>query len=63
MDAEFECAVCYETNSTFVDPTGGASQQYVEDCQVCCHPNVLTISWDDELQMYLITARSELGDG
>ena len=29
-----------------VDPTGGNSQQYVEDCPVCCHPNVIRIEFD-----------------
>ena len=39
--AEYYCAYCGETNLTFVDLTGGYQQSYVEDCQVCCRPNVL----------------------
>ncbi len=27
---------------TDVDESGGLLQEYVEDCQVCCQPNVLT---------------------
>ena len=38
MDALFTCAFCLEPNSIFVDPAGGESQRYVEDCQVCCRP-------------------------
>jgi len=30
---------------------------YVEDCQVCCKPNVLAIHWDGE--GYLIQAELE----
>ena len=43
IEAEFICAYCGEVNATTVDPSGGRSQSYVEDCQVCCRPNVLTI--------------------
>ncbi|MEL6912530.1 MAG: CPXCG motif-containing cysteine-rich protein, partial [Cyanobacteria bacterium J06598_4] len=39
--AEYSCAFCGETNSTFVDISGGMQQSYTEDCQVCCRPNVL----------------------
>ena len=44
----FHCAVCGEPNETFVDESAGASQEYVEDCQVCCRPNVLRISINEE---------------
>ncbi len=44
----FDCAYCGEPNETFVDLTGGFTQSYTEDCQVCCRPNVLFISIDEE---------------
>lgn len=40
---EYACAYCGEVNETLVDPTAGAKQSYVEDCAVCCRPNVLTV--------------------
>ncbi len=46
--AEFQCAYCGETNEISVDPDGGMNQVYNEDCQVCCRPNKLTVSWKDE---------------
>lgn len=46
--AEYYCAYCGETNLTFVDLTGGYQQSYVEDCQVCCRPNVLFLRVDEE---------------
>lgn len=61
MDSAFTCAYCGETNTIFVDPTGGSQQTYVEDCQVCCAPNVLTIVWDNDLAMYLAAAVTENG--
>jgi transcription elongation factor Elf1 len=59
MDSEFTCAFCGETNSVFIDPAGGAVQRYVEDCQVCCQPNVLNIAWCNQTGHYTIDAESE----
>jgi Cysteine-rich CPXCG len=41
--SEYICAYCGESNFTFVDISAGMQQSYVEDCQVCCQPNVLYI--------------------
>jgi hypothetical protein len=41
--AEYVCAFCGELNETVVDPTAGQKQSYVEDCSVCCNPNVLNV--------------------
>ena len=46
IDASFHCAFCGERVDTSVDPSAGSAQSYVEDCQVCCRPNVLRISVD-----------------
>ncbi|MGA3243253.1 MAG: CPXCG motif-containing cysteine-rich protein [Bacteroidota bacterium] len=43
----FRCAVCGEKNETFVDLSAGSIQSYVEDCAVCCRPNVLHIRIDE----------------
>ena len=46
--AEYTCAYCGEPNTTFVDLSAGGQQSYVEDCQVCCQPNVLFLAIDEE---------------
>ncbi len=46
--AEYTCAYCGETNLTFIDLSAGMQQSYVEDCQVCCQPNVLYLEIDEE---------------
>ena len=43
----YRCAVCGEENETLVDPSAGSIQSYVEDCAVCCRPNVLHIRIDE----------------
>ncbi len=45
--AEYYCAYYGEPNTTFIDLSTGSTQQYVEDCQVCCRPNVLYITIDE----------------
>ena len=44
--ATYTCASCGETIDIVVDPSGGLSQEYVEDCWVCCRPNNLRIAID-----------------
>jgi hypothetical protein len=59
ITASFECARCGEVNETSVDPSQGARQSYVEDCQVCCCPNVLEIRVDGEEASIDATLESE----
>lgn len=46
--ADYTCAYCGETNMTFIDLSAGSQQSYVEDCQVCCQPNVLYVQIDED---------------
>ncbi len=55
----YTCPSCFESVDTFPDPGGGAHQSYVEDCSVCCRPNVLDATWDEELDAYVIHATRE----
>jgi Cysteine-rich CPXCG len=59
MDAGFQCAGCGQWNETSIDESAGMRQSYVEDCQVCCKPNLLRVSFDPESQEFFITARLE----
>jgi hypothetical protein len=59
MEAGFQCACCGEWNETAVDESAGSRQSYVEDCQVCCRPNVLRAEYDTELGTYFISAELE----
>jgi cysteine-rich CPXCG protein len=59
MQAGFQCAGCGEWNDTTVDESAGRTQSYIEDCQVCCKPNVLQISYDPEVEQFYIMAELE----
>jgi hypothetical protein len=59
MTAGFQCAGCGEWNETTVDSSAGMRQSYIEDCQICCKPNVLTVNWDMSAGEYMISAELE----
>lgn len=40
------CPHCGEMLDLAVDPTGGSSQQWVTDCEVCCSPILVRIEID-----------------
>ena len=43
-EAAYVCDACGEEIVVPVDAAAGAGQEYVEDCPVCCRPNVVTVS-------------------
>jgi hypothetical protein len=59
MQAGFQCAGCGEWNTTSVDESAGRRQTYVEDCQVCCKPNVLQVEYDLTGDAFFIRAQLE----
>ena len=44
-DDSYVCPNCGETVVIPLDPSGGDEQQYVEDCPVCCNPNVIHVEF------------------
>jgi len=56
---EYACASCGEINETLVDPIAGLKQSYVEDCAVCCRPNVLHVLVEPSSGSVVIEAVNE----
>lgn len=48
LEAEVICPYCGEASTISLDPGGGAEQDYVEDCQVCCQPWHVSVRYDGE---------------
>ena len=42
-EASYTCTACGEEIVVPIDASAGSRQEYVEDCPVCCRPNVLTV--------------------
>lgn len=59
IPASYVCAWCGEKNDIVIDPSQGREQQMVEDCQICCRPNVLYIYRDPATGKYLVKPERE----
>ena len=46
-EASYVCDACGEEIVIPVDLSAGESQEYVEDCPVCCRPNVIHVEIDE----------------
>lgn len=47
-EVSYTCENCGEEIVVSVDPSAGSEQTYVEDCPVCCSPNVLRVVIDED---------------
>ena len=47
-DAFYVCDACGEEIVIPLDPSQGSEQEYVEDCPVCCRPNVIHVEFDEQ---------------
>ena len=47
-EATVRCPHCGESVEITLDPGSGEDQQYVEDCEVCCQPWQVHLSYDLE---------------
>jgi cysteine-rich CPXCG protein len=45
-EGSYTCDSCGEEIVIPLDPSAGRHQEYVEDCPVCCCPNVITVEFD-----------------
>ncbi len=47
-EVAYVCDSCGEEIVVPVDTSAGAEQRFVEDCPVCCRPNVIHVEIDDD---------------
>lgn len=50
-EASYVCDACGKEIVVPLDLSAGSSQEYVEDCPVCCRPNVVHVEVDDDGQV------------
>jgi hypothetical protein len=46
-EASVECPYCAEVVEIIIDPGSGPLQEYVEDCEVCCQPWQVAVTFDE----------------
>ena len=57
IETRVQCPYCWERFTLLID-TSVASQEYVEDCEVCCRPIDFSIEIDDSNELN-VQARSQ----
>ena len=45
LEATVTCPYCSQSVSIGLDPGSGSSQEYVEDCPVCCQPWLVRVDY------------------
>ena len=58
-EGSYVCPTCGEPIVVPLDPSAGQEQQYVEDCPVCCNPNVIRVEFFAEGETPRVWAESE----
>jgi predicted RNA-binding Zn-ribbon protein involved in translation (DUF1610 family) len=46
-EASYVCPTCGEQIVIPLDRSQGATQEYGEDCPVCCNPNIIHVEFDE----------------
>ena len=57
-NADVQCPYCGETIQILLDASAG-SQRYIEDCQVCCRPIVVSASVGGEAVRVSVRAEND----
>lgn len=55
----YTCPSCGEQVDTDPDRGAGEQMEYVEDCPVCCRPNVIAARYEPDIDDYVVVARRE----
>jgi hypothetical protein len=58
---EYRCPHCGEWVDTDPDLGGGSEQSYIEDCPVCCRPNLIQAIFRTEEDGFEVTASRTMG--
>jgi len=58
-NSSYVCPSCGEAIDIAPDRSAGEEQEYVEDCPVCCRPNVIHVEFFEEDETARVWAESE----
>jgi len=58
-EASYVCDSCGEEIVLPIDLSAGSEQEYVEDCAVCCRPNVIHVEVDEDGDVRMWAAKQD----
>jgi hypothetical protein len=56
-EASYVCDSCVQEIVMPIDLSAGAEQEYVEDCPMCCRPNVVHVAVEDDGELRVWASR------
>jgi transposase-like protein len=62
MEADVSCPYCGELVTIALDPGSGSQQRYEEDCQVCCRPWTVFVTYDESGEADVAVEAADEGD-
>jgi hypothetical protein len=48
LSSDVSCPYCGESVEITLDPGSGSSQEYIEDCEVCCRPWRVIVTYHED---------------
>lgn len=58
-EGSYTCPTCGEPIVIPLDPSAGSEQKYVEDCPVCCNPNIVYVEYFTDSEPPRVWAEGE----
>ena len=58
-EGSYVCPTCGESVVIPLDLSAGSEQRYIEDCPVCCNPNVVHVELFEEAEPPRVWAEAE----
>jgi hypothetical protein len=59
MEQAYYCACCGVKNETVIEADESGRAEFVEDCRVCCCPNVIIAQWNSYSEQFDVTVYRE----
>jgi hypothetical protein len=57
--ASYLCDYCNEANQVSIDMSDGMHQEFIEECRVCCRPNVIHMEIDERGRIRIWNERAQ----
>ena len=61
-EATISCPYCGALTVIGLDPGSGVSQEYVEDCEVCCRPCLVVVRYHEGAAEVRVEAEQDIGE-
>ena len=58
-EIRFFCPYCGEENITDIDISAGSTQEFIRDCEVCCRPVEIKLTFDRDGNVFVETKNDE----